>query len=82
MDQLFLLNNVSKVELTSEGTRLLADRNPFGERSKRAIVVEPEAVAVFGMMRMFQLLTDNHPDELRVQFNHESEARAWLGLSE
>ncbi|MDA3963485.1 MAG: hypothetical protein PF961_22090 [Planctomycetota bacterium] len=82
LNQLFDLTEVTKVELTSNGTRLLASRDPFGAGAKRAFVVAPGAMEVFGMMRMFQIMTDEHDDELRVQFNHIGKARLWLGLPE
>jgi hypothetical protein len=82
LHQLFDLTEVTEVALTSEGIRLLASRDPFGAGAKRALVVAPGAMEMFGMMRMFQILTDEHPDELRVQFDHIGEARSWLGLPE
>lgn len=82
MNQLFDFSDTERVELTSKGIRSLADRNPFGPGSKRAFTVEPGAMAMFGMARMFQILTDEHDDELMVQFNHEQSARSWLGLPE
>ena len=82
LNQLFNLMEVARIALTSEGIRLLASRDPFGMDAKRAFVIAPGAMEVFGMMRMFQILTDEHPDELRVQFDHIGEARSWLGLPE
>mgnify|MGYP005841770073 CR=1 FL=1 len=82
MNQLFDFSDVKSVELTSSGIRTLAYRNPFGSNAKRAFSVEPGAMAMFGMMRMFEILTGEHPDELRVQFNDLKSARAWLGLPE
>jgi len=81
-NQLFDFREVTTVDLSSLGVRMLAGRNPFGEGAKRAFVVQPGALAMFGMMRMFQILTEDHPDELRVQFNEITAARAWVGLSE
>jgi len=82
LNQLFDLRAVTGFALTSEGIRLLASRDPFGVGAKRAFIVNPGAKAVFGMLRMFQIMTDEHPDELRVQFDHIGEARSWLGLPE
>ena len=82
MNQIFDFQDVEKVELTSAGIRNLASRNPFGAGAKRAFVVRPGAMAMFGLMRMFQILTDQHPDKLRVQFDDMKEARSWLGLPE
>lgn len=82
MNQLFDLSGVQRVELTSSGIRTLADRNLCGAGAKRAFCVEPGAMAMFGMARMFQILTDKYPDELRVQFDNLESARSWLGLPE
>jgi len=82
LHQLFDLRAVTKVALTSEGFQLLASRDPFGVGSRRAFVVAPGATGVFGMMRIFQIMIDEHPEELRVQFDHIGEARSWLGLPE
>ncbi len=82
MNQIFDFQDVKQVELTSQGIRHLANRNPFGAGARRAFVVKPGALAMFGMMRMFEILTDEYPDELRVQFDDVKEARSWLGLPE
>jgi hypothetical protein len=82
LNQLFDFRVVTKVALTSDGIRLLASRDPFEGGAKRAFTVAPGAMAVFGMLRMFQIMTDEYPDELRVQFDHIGEARSWLGLPE
>lgn len=80
LNQLFDFRDVTSVEVTSLGIRTLADRNPFGDQSKRAFVVNDGNLAMFGMLRMFQILTDEYPDELRVQYDHIEAARQWLGL--
>ena len=82
LNQLFDFTEVTEVALTSEGIQLLASRDLFGLGAKRAFVVAPGAMAAFGMMRMFQIMTDEHHDELRVQFDRIGEARSWLGLPE
>jgi len=78
MNELCDLRDVSRVEVTARGLRVLADRNPFGAGSRRAFVVERPVL--FGIVRMLQALTDRHPDELRVQFDELPGARAWVGL--
>jgi len=78
MNELCDLRDVSEVEVTSRGLRLLAARNHFGAGSRRAFVVERPVL--FGIARMLQALTDRHPDELRVQFDELRDARAWVGL--
>jgi hypothetical protein len=82
LNQLFDLTEVTEIALTPEGIRLLASRDPFGAGAKRAFVVAPGEMAVFGMMRMFQILTNEHHDELRLEFDHIGKARSWLGLPE
>ncbi len=81
-NQLFDFNGVTEVALTSDGVWMLAQRNMFREGARRAFVVAPGDLEVYGMMRMFQILTEKFPDELRVQFNHIEQARAWLGIPE
>lgn len=78
MNQLFDFSGIEGEELTSDGIRTLADRKLFGTGAKRAFSVQPGSMAMFGMARMFQILTDDHPDELRVQFNDLENARSWL----
>ena len=82
LHQLFDLREVKKMALTTAGFQLLASRDPFGAGSRRAFVVAPGAMGLFGMMRIFQIMIDEHPDELRVQFDHIGKARSWLGLPE
>ncbi len=79
-NQLFDFRAVTESRLTSEGIRLLARRNAFGAHAKRAFVVL--SPVMFGMMRMFEILTADDPDELRVQVNHIAEAYRWLELEE
>jgi len=71
---------VTDARLTDEGIRLLARRNAFGARAKRAFVVL--SPVMYGMMRMFEILTSDDPDELRVQVDHIAEAYQWVGIKE
>jgi hypothetical protein len=77
--QLFEVRAVDQVEVTVEGVRRLAARNPFGAGAKRAAVADH--AVVFGLARMFELLTDRTPDEMQV-FTDMTEARQWLELDE
>lgn len=81
LNQLFDFYDVSEVAVTPAGIRTLAERNPFGDGARRAFTVRPGALAMFGLLRMFELLTSEHPDELRVQFDDVRMARQWLGLA-
>ena len=78
LNQLFDFQTVTDLQVTAAGIRILAERNPFGAGARRAFVVASQVM--YGMLRMFQILTDDHPDELRVQFSDLEAARAWLGL--
>ena len=75
--QLLDMTTVDYFKMTSTGIRVLAERNPFSEGSRRAIVVDSELSC--GMVRMYQLLTDQHAHD-RTVFKDLKEARAWLGL--
>jgi hypothetical protein len=77
-DQLFDFESVTRTDLTTEGTRYLARRDTFGPHSRRAFVVVSQSM--FGMMRMYEQLLKEDPDELRVQLDHLAAAREWLGL--
>ena len=53
------------------------DSNPFGLGSKRAFVAPSNLM--YGLARMFQILTNEHSDELSV-FRDMHEARKYLSL--
>lgn len=78
MNHYFDFEGVEAVELSSRGIRVLAGRSPFSAGSSRALVVDPDRPALFGMMRMYEAWCEQHPDEMRVQYNHSGEARAWI----
>ena len=80
LNQLFDFHEVTDLQVTTAGIRTLADRNLFRTGSRRAFSVRPGAMAMYGLMRMFQILTSEYPDELRVQFNDVRKAQEWLGL--
>ena len=82
LSQLFDFREVTDVEVTAAGIQILADRTIFGAGARRAFIVHPGAMAMFGVMRMFQTLISDHPDELRVQFDHINKARQWIGVPE
>jgi hypothetical protein len=75
--QIFDLRGITDLDLTGPQMRERARENPWKEGSRRAFVCSREVV--YGMARMYQLLTDDGPDEIRV-FRKMSEALAWLGL--
>ena len=76
--QLVDCTNVTKADdLSTDGVYELARRHLFGAESKRAFVA-PEKL-LYGLFRMFQILTDDYPDELDV-FRDMTEARKYLKL--
>ncbi len=77
-NQLFDFLGVTDAQITPEGVRQLARRNAFGHQARRAFVVL--SPLMYGMMRMFEILTSDDPDELRVQVNNIQSAYAWLGI--
>jgi len=75
--QLADFTKVTQVDLSTNAIHHLAERNPFGLGSKRAFVAPMDLL--YGLARMFQILTDDHPDELTV-FRDIQEARKYLSL--
>jgi hypothetical protein len=76
-NQLFDASGVTSVELSGTCVREIASIRMFGEGSRRAFVAGTDVV--FGMIRMFEMLRDDFPDQIRV-FRDIDDARAWLGL--
>jgi len=58
--QLADLRDVTDFEVTASTIREMAKLNPFGAGARRALVIT--SGEVFGMVRMYQLLTDESPD--------------------
>ena len=81
LNQVFDFEDVTVVEVTPTGIQLLAERTLFGEGARQAFVVHPGAMKMFGLMRMFEVLTAEHPDKLRVQFDHMQKALLWIGIT-
>jgi hypothetical protein len=75
--QLFDFALVAQAELSMDAIHYLAERNPFGLGSKRAFVAPADLM--YGLSRMFQVLTMEHQDELSV-FRDMHEARKYLSL--
>lgn len=80
LDQLFDLQGVTELEVTTEALRELARRNPFGAGARRAIVIAPGNPLTFGLARMYQGYAAEDPDRLVVQFDHVEGALDWLGV--
>ncbi len=77
-DQLLVLD-VTEMKLTCDGVHVMAKRNPFGEGSRRAFVA-PSPIT-FSLSRMFQILTDEHKDDLIV-CKDLTEALAYLEFTQ
>jgi hypothetical protein len=75
--QLFDFTGATEIHVSVEDVRELAARSPFRAGSKRAVVVSRPVH--FGLVRMFDALTDEHAVDLRV-FYDVAEAWAWLGM--
>lgn len=76
-DQIWDCRGIERVsEADAETMRQLAANNPFAAGSRRA-VVSPSNTA-YGLSRMFEILTEESPDEFRV-FRDWNEALSWLG---
>jgi len=77
--QLADLRDVTEVQFTASTIREMVRLNPFGAGARRALVVTSDVV--FGMARMYQILRDESPDELRI-FRKVDDALQWLGIAD
>lgn len=77
--QLADLLGVTSVAPTAAGIEELGLLNPFGEGSRRALVVQPGAA--YGLSRMYQTVRSENRDELEL-FHDIDAAIRWLGLAE
>lgn len=77
--QLADLREVTEIRVTAAAIREVAGLNPFGSGARRALAVGSDVV--FGMARMYQILTDQSPDEFEV-FRDLDRALEWLGVHE
>jgi len=78
-NQLCDFRDVTEVRADAAAIRELAALNPFGAGARRALVVSSDVV--FGMARMYQILTETSPDEFEV-FRDLDEALKWLGVAD
>jgi len=77
LDQLMDFTDVEEITVSHEQLQRLAYDSPFGEGSRRAIVVQRPLF--YGLARMFQTLTESQGPEVRI-FEELAEAKRWLGL--
>ncbi len=77
--QLIDLRDVSDVQITASCIREMVRLNPFWAGARRAVVVTNDVV--FGMARMYQILSDESPDELQI-FREMDDALQWLWIAD
>ena len=77
--QLADLRDVTDMQVTASTIREMVRLNPFWAGARRALVVTSDVV--FGMARMYQILRDESPDELRI-FRKVDDALQWLGIAD
>lgn len=77
--QLADLRDVTDFQVAASTIREMVRLNPFGAGARRALVVTSDGV--FGMVRMYQLLTDESPDELQI-FRKMDDALRWLWIAD
>lgn len=78
-NQLCDYRDVKEIRADAAAIRELAALNPFGAGARRALIVSSDVV--FGMARMYQILTESSPDEFEV-FRDLDEALKWLGVAD
>ena len=71
--------SITKYRLSTAETRELAMSYIFHKRARRAYLVPTDEV--YGMLRMFALLSDFESDKFQI-FRDMAEARRWLGLDQ
>jgi len=77
--QLADLRDVTDVQITASCIREMVRLNPFGAGARRALVITSDVV--FGMARMYQILSDESPDELEI-FRKMDNALQWLRIAD
>jgi hypothetical protein len=77
--QLADLRDVTDIQITASCIRETVKLNPFGAGARRAVVVTNDIV--FGMARMYQIFTDESPDELQI-FRKVNDALQWLWIAD
>lgn len=77
--QLINLRDVTDIQITVSCIREMVRLNPFGAGARRAVVVTNDVV--FGMARMYQILSDESPDELQI-FRKMDDALQWLWIAD
>ena len=76
-NQLIDLRGVIEFAASAAEMRAISAYHRSTEKSRRAMVAEKRSS--FGMMRMYEMLREAEPDQIKV-FRDMAEARRWLGL--
>ena len=74
--QLLDVTHVTKLEITSENVRLLAQSSSFSQTSRRALLVSNDAA--YGLARMFEILRESAGDTGIEVFRSLDEALEWV----
>jgi hypothetical protein len=74
--QLGDLSGVTKVDLTADQVKMLAETSPFSPASRRAFV--GESLEVYGLVRMFEIVRGLRGDHNVRAFRSCDKALAWL----
>ena len=78
--QLFDLTQVTKVEISAEDVRKLAERSVFWRCSRRAILVAHDLE--YGFARMFEMLRENAGEKGIKVFRKLDDALEWIFAAE
>ena len=78
MRQIIDFSDITKVELTGDQIRELANRKVFGTGSSRAFVAPNDAV--YGLARMFQAHRESNSETGIAVFRGMADAVSWIGL--
>jgi hypothetical protein len=74
--QLFDFSHVTRLELTSDHIRQLAQDSPFSPHTRRALLVASDAA--YGLARMFEMLRESAGDTGIEVFRNLDEALDWV----
>lgn len=74
--QLGDLSSVTKVDLTADQIKMLAETSPFSPASRRAFV--GESLEIYGLVRMYEIVRGLRGDRQIRTFRSREEALAWL----
>lgn len=81
LDDLVDLREVGRFDVSSEGIRQLVElfAQPESQSTNKLAIVAPES-HVFGMARMYEILSSDTPEQIQV-FRNLKDAECWLGIA-